>query len=121
MVLDWEPMVLEYVPEAKMAVTMAKLASERAKGVSPQEKALRQCEGRIQKYWDLMRPHSSIEDGVEYRAYEQMHLRISKSLSNSFKAQQALEISREAALNEDPDIEATESAYIQGARPAPRR
>tara|TARA_B110001450_G_scaffold114318_1_gene108102 strand:- start:135 stop:341 length:207 start_codon:yes stop_codon:yes gene_type:complete len=34
---------------------------------------------------------------------------------------QALEISREAALNEDPDIEATESAYVQGARPAPRR
>lgn len=94
MVLDWEPMVLEYVPEAKMAVTMAKLASERAKGVSPQERALRQCEGRIQQYWDLMRRHSSIEDGVEYRAYEQMHLRISKSLSNSFKAQQALEISR---------------------------
>ena len=34
---------------------------------------------------------------------------------------QALEISREAALNEDPDIEATENAYVQRARPAPRR
>ena len=71
------------------------LASKSKQGPSREELALRQIEDKIMLFWDLMRRHSKDPSGVAYKAYEGLHLRISKSLTTSFSTMQALDISRQ--------------------------
>ena len=92
----WATMVLEGIPSLKLVMMTAMMASKKAtSGPSPEEVALRQIEGKIMAFWDLMRRHSKDPSGVAYKAYEGLHLRISKSLSGSFSTDMAMTVSRQ--------------------------
>lgn len=92
----WATTVLEEVPALKMVVLAAKMASQKSPdGPSQDEIALRRIEDKIMMFWELMRRHSKDPNGVTYQAYEGLHLRISKSLTNSFSRSEALTISRQ--------------------------
>jgi len=89
-------MVFDDCPALRFICMMARAATVKVQGMSAEETALRKVEATIQQFWDLMLRHSKgpEEDGVAYKAYEGLHLRISKTLSVSFSTQKAMDVSR---------------------------
>ena len=89
-------MVFDDCPALRFICMMARAATDKVQGMSAEETALRKVEATIQQFWDLMLRHSKgpEEDGVAYKAYEGLHLRISKTLSVSFSTQKAMDVSR---------------------------
>jgi hypothetical protein len=88
----------DFILSNKLPSLMIPIAAARRElvetGASASGDAIKSIEASILTFWNLMLRHSELENGVSYRAYEQLHLRISKSLSTDFSTTEAQKVSR---------------------------